>query len=583
METYLFKMILCSAIFIGFYYLVLERQKSHQFKRFYLLSSILFSILIPFASIAYGVEQKVSEDLIFIENQSEIVATEVVEKSIFTVENIIYGAYFLVTAALLLRFLISLNELRKEISTGKRLKNGKFILILKDDKVTAHSFWKFIFLNRKDFEEGKINEKIIRHEELHLQQKHSVDVLLIEFLLVIFWFNPAFYFYKKAIITNHEFLADEHVLKLDSNIQSYQQLLLSELISERILFTNQFNLSNTKKRIKMMTTRNNKKSKFYNWLSLPLAAVMFMAFAEKVPATVSATEKVSTTEEPQPKPSQKILESDNPFEEFQQILSKYSGLLKDKKYLEFGKKLTAEDKKRLNELFPQLTAEQKELIPITVVNRTGESLKNPPVDSQLKDFLDLKTYGVWIDDQKVKNEVLKNYKSSDFASVFVSKVHKNAQSAKNPQPFQVNFMTNKYFEDYNSKEHIMVGIKKDFDNGQGSVKQQEKSTTEIVVQEPIPAEFPGGISAFRNKLMEKFNSSLFSNHSGLIKTTVYFDIDENGNVSNFRAEGADNTFNTEAAHASKEANGDTVWKPAMENGKPVKTQFKLPMTMNFEK
>lgn len=302
METYLVKMILSSAIFIGFYYLVLEPQKSHHFKRFYLLSSILFSLLIPFVSITYGVERFGGEGLILMEQQGGIIASEAIQKSFFRTENIIYGIYLLISATLLMRFLISLYSLRKEIANGTKVRKGNYFLVLKENKESAHSFWKYIFLNRKDFEHGKVDEKIIRHEELHLMEKHSLDILFIEFLLVIFWFNPAFYLYRKAILTNHEFLADEYVLKSETNIKSYQQLLLTELISERILFTNQFNLSNTKKRIKMMTTPNNKKSKFYSWISLPLAALMFFVFAEKVPAEskVKTDKIVKTNEVPAP-------------------------------------------------------------------------------------------------------------------------------------------------------------------------------------------------------------------------------------------------------------------------------------------
>ncbi len=284
METFLFKMILSSSIFIGFYYLILERQKAHRFKRFYLLLSILFSMLIPFVSITYGTTTEVSHELLLVKGQGEMVPLLIVEESVFTFNNIIYAIYVPVTFFLLMRFLISLNALRKEIILGKKIKKGNFTVVLKEEKATAHSFWKYIFLNREDFEKGKIDEKIIRHEETHLKQKHSLDVLLIEFLLSVFWFNPAFYFYKKAMLTNHEFLADESVLKAETNVKDYQKLLLTELISEKILFTNQFNLSNTKKRIDMMTKKSNYKSKLYSWFSLPLTAILFFVFAEKVPA-----------------------------------------------------------------------------------------------------------------------------------------------------------------------------------------------------------------------------------------------------------------------------------------------------------
>lgn len=597
METYFFKMIVCSSLFIGFYYLILEGQKMHRFKRFYLLSSILFSMLIPFISINYGIQKEVSSELVVIENNGQIATPLVVKESIFTLQNIIYGIYALVTSVLLLRFLISLNALRKEIISGYKIKKGKYTVVLQEEKSTAHSFWKYIFLNRKDYEEDRIDEKIIRHEETHLEQNHSVDVLFIEFLLTVFWFNPAFYFYKKAMLTNHEFLADESVLKSETDVKDYQKLLLTELISEKILFTNQFNLRNTKKRIDMMTKKPNYKSKLYSLLTLPLSALLFFVFVEKVPATVSTENQSPVVEERSEQTAENVVKSDDPYEEFQKILNKYSDLLKERKYLEFGKKLTTEDKKRLNELFPQLTAEQKEKSPIVVFDGKGKLEKIPTTDSDLDKYLDSKIYGVWIDGKRVQNSVLKNYKSSDFANVMASLINRNTVDY-GKYKYHVSMMTNKYFAEYNSKENIQVGIKKDFivndtikpkrditqtvkDGFSPPAMEDRKSQLSQNVDK-LPV-YPGGINQFRTVVANTFDPSKMANLEGTYKIALYFTINEDGSTSNYRAEGDNEDFKQEALRAIKFANSNTKWEPAETAGKKIAYVFKLPLTMHFDK
>lgn len=286
METYIYKMIALSAIFILLYYVSLEREKIHLFKRFYLLLSILFSVLIPLISITYGSVGKVESNH---QNNTEIMIspeTKWVEPSIFTTENILLGIYVLGFIILLLKFSFGIFNLIKEIKTSEKVKQDNFIFILKQNKITPYSFWNYIFLNKKDFLERKIDAKIILHEKAHINQKHSIDVLFMEIFLCVFWFNPAFYFYKKAMVTNHEFLADEEVLKQNQDVENYQKLILTELISEKILFTHPFNLNNTKKRIVMMTTKITKIAKLKSYLTIPISAILFFTFVEKVPAKV---------------------------------------------------------------------------------------------------------------------------------------------------------------------------------------------------------------------------------------------------------------------------------------------------------
>lgn len=105
--------------------------------------------------------------------------------------------------------------------------------------------------------------------------------------------------------------------------------------------------------------------------------------------------------------------------------------------------------------------------------------------------------------------------------------------------------------------------------------------------EPLPnpydiaAEFPGGMGALRKKFAEVFNVSQL-NGKGTLKTFVSFRISQDGIVDHFKAEGTDAAFNAEAEKAIIAANGNTVWKPAEKDGKPVSAVFKFPVVMNFQ-
>lgn len=462
METYILKTILCSSIFIGLYFFFLEKEKMHRFNRFFLLSTILFSLIIPLLSINYGVvNSEINGNLLAGKETFSINETQNMH-SIFSIENILIATYFIVSAILLLRFSWNLISINREIKRGeKQIINGK-IIILKTEPTTPHSFLKYIFLNKADFKNGKIDPKIIVHESAHIQQFHSFDILLIEFLLVAFWFNPAFYFYKKAILTNHEFLADEEVLKNNPDFYGYKKLLLNELATEKLIFSNQFNLNNTKKRFIMMTKKPTSVSKLKKYLILPVSAILFFTFVEKIPAQKSVESSAT-------KPVEKF---DSAVPESREI---------------------------------QTTHERKTV-------ETVESNKKSAV-----------TIPIQTDTIKKKTKI---------------------------------------------------------------VKKEEKSlipTTSIAESYETKPLFPDGTNAFRMIINKNFDTSIFSDIQGLIKTEVTLTIDDSGNVTNITAEGNNEIFNKEAKRTFAESTKDVKFIPATKDGKNVASSFKMPLTMVFSK
>ena len=114
------------------------------------------------------------------------------------------------------------------------------------------------FISKLEYENCKIDEKIIDHERAHVIQRHTLDVLLIELLLILFWFNPVFYLCRNAIRLNHEYLADEAVISKHKNTQLYQHLIINNTallngLKFKSALSCPFNYIKTKKRLKMMS------------------------------------------------------------------------------------------------------------------------------------------------------------------------------------------------------------------------------------------------------------------------------------------------------------------------------------------
>ncbi|QTD38871.1 M56 family metallopeptidase [Polaribacter batillariae] len=288
MIIYLLKSATCLALLLFFYHFMLEKEKMHNFNRFHLLGSVFFSFLAPLTTFTTYVKPvvvntvpKTIEDSFFVENTTPILIEESINFS-----QIILGIYLFIFAMLLFRFGRNLFKIIRKIGQNEKVNHGKATLVLVNDKILPHTFWNFIFINKNDFNDGKIEAELFTHELTHVTQKHTFDVLFIELLQAIFWINPLFIFLKKAIQLNHEFLADEKVINLYKNPFQYQHLLLNKAAwnNEYYLASN-LNYSLTKKRLEMMTTQS---SKTIIWLKklavMPLLAAFIFLFAERVEA-----------------------------------------------------------------------------------------------------------------------------------------------------------------------------------------------------------------------------------------------------------------------------------------------------------
>jgi len=181
-----------------------------------------------------------------------------------------------INICLLIRSHISLYLL---IRNGKKETRDGYTIVLLDNPVTPFNYGRFIILSEKDY--GEHQKPILTHEIAHFRLLHSFDILMMELLSLLQWFNPVVRLLKKEIRSIHEFQADAEVLKTGVDATNYQLLLMKKAVdSGTYAFANSLNNSKLKIRITMMTKKkSNSWARLKFLLLLPVAALSVYAFA----------------------------------------------------------------------------------------------------------------------------------------------------------------------------------------------------------------------------------------------------------------------------------------------------------------
>jgi hypothetical protein len=290
MLMFLLKSTACLAIFLAFYKLMLEKESMHHFKRYFLLVALIASFTIP--NLVFTEYVDVGELTLgtytTIENMDSAAFTELPlpQPSSFDWELFLWCVYTLGVVGFGFRFMVNLFQIRKRIKKNPKFKESFMTKVLLPQALPPHTFLNYIFLNQKQYKENSIPQEVLLHEETHAKQRHSLDIIFIELAQVVLWFNPLIYFFKSSIKLNHEFLADNAVIRKEQDHSHYQNTLLSYLSNDiekhqSVGIANAINYSSIKKRFTVMKTRTSKKSfVFRSLLLLPLTALLLFGFSE---------------------------------------------------------------------------------------------------------------------------------------------------------------------------------------------------------------------------------------------------------------------------------------------------------------
>lgn len=222
-----------------------------------------------------------------------------VSASIFTLENVLWTIFGCVALLMLVHVFVQLFSIVRKRVQGTKAELQGVSVIQMDEKITPFSFFQWIFINSTLHTSAEIAE-ILEHEQTHVRQWHSVDVIIGQIQKLLCWFNPAAWLLEREIRYNLEFLADNQVLKSGFEPKKYQYHLLSLTYeSADSKLGNQFNVLPIKKRITMMNSKKTKKTGLLKYaLIIPVALTMLVVsnVQDVIAATVEKTEISSSSE-----------------------------------------------------------------------------------------------------------------------------------------------------------------------------------------------------------------------------------------------------------------------------------------------
>jgi TonB family protein len=314
--TYLFQSAAILAVLYSVYWLFLRKDTFFHVNRFYLLSSLLLSMVIPLLDIRIFNGGPIYPVIIMLD--PVLINAEKIEKiasghlTWFETARIIYFTGIVIFS---LRLMIQLIQLAIIVKRNKITHQDGAHIVFVDKGYSPFSFFNIIFIRREYYIDGKLTP-VIAHEKIHIQQFHTIDLLLIEIAIIFQWFNPFVWFLGRSVKSVHEFLADEGVLKKGFHKSDYQTLILNEAMGLQVNnLTNNFNVSLIKNRITMMT-----KARSASWTLIKVLAAFpaFLAvlffFAAGTANTTIAQESKATTK---PAVEQKTETQENPSTENQ--------------------------------------------------------------------------------------------------------------------------------------------------------------------------------------------------------------------------------------------------------------------------
>ncbi|MCJ8154882.1 M56 family metallopeptidase [Chryseobacterium sp. SSA4.19] len=282
METvllYFGKVIVCSGVTFLYYRLSLKDKTFHHYNRFYLLSAMLISILLPVIRIEdFTVE--VSSNIYRLIDTVQVFNKNSGHDYIYF--RIILSAVGLVSLFYLGRFIHGIIKIR-QLKTQFYKETFDGINFYSTDLNDApFSYFRNLFWKNSIMLNSDVGKQILKHEMVHIEQKHSSDKVFIEILTAVFWFNPFFHIIKKEISLIHEYLADHKAVR-QSDTKAFAQMLLASHFSGTALpAASPFLSSNLKKRLKMLQKPKTKFGYVRRIFALPV--VFSVAFAYLVNA-----------------------------------------------------------------------------------------------------------------------------------------------------------------------------------------------------------------------------------------------------------------------------------------------------------
>lgn len=536
---YILKSGICLTVFYVCFKALFSNDTFFRFNRWILLVGIAICMLLPICRIKtvrfLPLSRPVSQlEMIFQEEEVKIVPDPEKEKMITAVTEqkntsvpwteIIGVIYFTGCCICLCTTILSFRKMYQLAGRGRKLRQGKYTLILISGSLSPFSWGRYIFLSEDDYRNHP--EEILIHEKMHLRYNHSVDLIYMETTLLLQWFNPAVWLLKRELRDIHEYQADKGVLSQGIDATKYQLLLVKKAVGSSLYtLANSFNHSKIKKRITMMLKKkSNPWARLKYLYVLPLAAIAVAAFAR--PEISSELDEISAVKVNDLTAIMKTEEVKSPEKHPAKEIKVQGQVLE----------------KSTNAPVVGASVIIKGTTSGTITDLDGNFVISMPVGATLSvSYINMKTKELTITEKLIgKIKSLKVYLEGEITT--------------------------------KTQEVVVVGY------GGGEEASDEVPVFQVVEEMP---EFPGGMGECLKFLGKNIKYPVEAQKAGVQgKVIVQFVVEKDGNIANPKVvRSIDPDLDGEAIRVISIM---PKWKPGMQKGQPVRVKYTVPVTFRLD-
>ena len=277
-------------LFYLMYVLFLQKETFFTSNRWYFLSGFILALVLPLITFTKTIWIEPTPLTEVYEKNIPITYSQVeipVQETTLDWSLILTSFYIVISIVILLKIGVELVSFFSRIQKQNKQKESDYTLVDSNSTENPFSFFSYIVINKNMFTEEEL-QHILTHESIHVKQKHSFDVLIGKVFCALFWANPIIWFYRKAMLQNLEFIADNETFQQIENKYLYQKTLLKVVTHQHDLsITNQFYQSLIKKRIVMLHTNQSHKKNVWKYATiLPLLVGFMLLFQIETVAQV---------------------------------------------------------------------------------------------------------------------------------------------------------------------------------------------------------------------------------------------------------------------------------------------------------
>lgn len=287
MMLYVIKAAITLALLYSCFFIFLSKETFHRFNRCMLVGIMLISLVMPMFHFTTSHPTTLNEEVYIVQNYIEhdttpIIVTAQQAQGITWIQALTWIYMAGVVLMLILTLVQAISLCRFMCSGVRHTDTQGNTVILHNGEVPPFSIFRYIVMSVKDYETSR--QYILTHEQEHIRLAHTYDLLLLQGMKTLMWFNPFIWFLSRDLKAVHEYEADQAVINQGIDAKSYQQLLVMKVVGNRLQpFTNNLNHGSLKKRIVMMYQKPSNR-----WLMLkalcaiPVAALTINTFATPI-------------------------------------------------------------------------------------------------------------------------------------------------------------------------------------------------------------------------------------------------------------------------------------------------------------